>query len=54
MKEQCFETVGYSDWCENIRENTKQGSKAAMVESTSITDSSSKVADIANLGKASS
>ncbi|KAH9689179.1 retrovirus-related pol polyprotein from transposon RE1 [Citrus sinensis] len=36
-KEQCFEIIGYLDWWDTRKKNTKHGSKAAVAESTSTT-----------------
>ncbi|KAH9685014.1 protein kinase domain-containing protein [Citrus sinensis] len=37
-KEQCFEIIGYPDWWDTRKKNTKHGSKTAVAESTSTTD----------------
>ncbi|KAH9783645.1 hypothetical protein KPL71_009401 [Citrus sinensis] len=37
-KEQCFEIIGYPDWWDIRKKNTKHGSKTAVAESTSTTD----------------
>ena len=37
-KEQCFEIIGYPDWWDTRKKNTKPGSKTAIAESTSTTD----------------
>ncbi|KAH9779117.1 retrovirus-related pol polyprotein from transposon RE1 [Citrus sinensis] len=37
-KEQCFEIIGYPDWWDTRKKNTKHGSKTAVAESTSATD----------------
>ncbi|KAH9718244.1 hypothetical protein KPL71_022143 [Citrus sinensis] len=37
-KEQCFEIIGYSDWWDTRKKNTKQELKTAVAESTSSTD----------------
>ncbi|KAH9666171.1 retrovirus-related pol polyprotein from transposon RE1 [Citrus sinensis] len=37
-KEQCFEIIGYPDWWDTRKKNTKHGSKTTVAESTSTTD----------------
>ncbi|KAH9718241.1 hypothetical protein KPL71_022141 [Citrus sinensis] len=55
-KEQCFEIIGYSDWWDTRKKNTKQELKTAVAESTSSTDlrkeSSVQIATSVSLGYA--
>ena len=55
-KEQCFEIIGYSDWWDTRKKNTKQELKTAVAESTSSTDlrkeSSVQIATSVSPGKA--
>ncbi|KAH9763832.1 retrovirus-related pol polyprotein from transposon RE1 [Citrus sinensis] len=55
-KEQCFEIIGYPDWWDTRKKNTKHGSKTAVAESTSTTnlrkESSVQIATSVSPGKA--
>ncbi|XP_024036853.1 uncharacterized protein LOC112096885 [Citrus clementina] len=55
-KEQCFEIIGYPDWWDTRKKNTKHGSKTTVAESTSTTDlrkeSSMQIATSVSPGKA--